>query len=131
MERPVFCFYQETTIDPKDMLQQINRNRNITKLYYLFQRKKCKNTDFNTLADAVDDTNNLKKWCEKNDHLHQEISRVHPIFQEVFNELKYNQDCYKSNPYAHFKKLLIERGFNDKTNIHQSISKYWTSRRRD
>ena len=123
MERPVFCFYQETTIDPKDMLQQINRNRNITKLYYLFQRKKCKNTDFNTLADAVDDTNNLKKWCEKNDHLHQEISRVHPIFQEVFNELKYNQDCYKSNPYAHFKKLLIERGFNDKTNIHQSISK--------
>lgn len=121
MERPVFCFYQETTIDPKDMLQQINRNRNITKLYYLFQRKKCKNTDFNTLADAVDDTNNLKKWCEKNDHLHQEISRVHPIFQEVFNELKYNQDCYKSNPYAHFKKLLIERGFNDKTNIHQSI----------
>jgi hypothetical protein len=121
MERPVFCFYQETTIDPKDMLQQINRNRNITKLYYLFQRKKCKNTDFNTLADAIDDTNNLKKWCEKNDHLHQEISRVHPIFQEVFNELKYNQDCYKSNPYAHFKKLLIERGFNDKTNIHQSI----------
>ena len=123
MERPVFCFYQETTIDPKDMLQQINRNRNITKLYYLFQRKKCRDTDFNTLEDAKDDTANLKKWCEKNDHLHQEISRVHPIFQEVFNELKYNSDCYKSNPYAHFKKLLIERGFNDKTNINQSISK--------
>jgi hypothetical protein len=44
-------------------------------------------------------------------------------FKKIFNELKYNQDCYKSNPYAHFKKLLIERGFNDKTNIHQSISK--------
>ena len=120
MKRPVFCFYQESTIDPKDMLQQINRNRNITKLYYLFQRKKCREVDFNTLEDCIEDTNNLQKWCEKNDYLHQEISRVHPIFKEVFNELKYNKDCYTSNPYGHFKKLLIERGFKDTTKINQS-----------
>ena len=120
MERPVFCFYQESTIDPRDMLQQINRNRNITKLYYLFQRKKCREVDFNTLEDCMDDTNNLLKWCEKNDYLHQEISRVHPIFKDVFNQLKYNKDCYNSNPYAHFKKLLIERGFSDTTSINQS-----------
>jgi len=120
MERPVFCFYQETTIDPRDMLQQINRNRSITKLYYLFQRKKCRDTDFNTFQDCVDDTNNLQKWCEKNNYLHQEISRVHPIFKEIFNILKYNKDCYNSNPYAHFKELLGIRGFIDDTTIDQS-----------
>jgi len=120
MERPVFCFYQESTIDPRDMLQQINRNRNITRLYYLFQRKKCREVDFNTLEDCIQDSNNLQKWCERNDYLHQEISRVHSIFKEVFNQLKYNRDCYSSNPYAHFKKLLTERGFIDDTKIAQS-----------
>lgn len=123
MERPVFCFYQETTIDPRDMLQQINRNRSITKLYYLFQRKKCRDTDFNTFQDCVDDTDNLKKWCDKNNYLHQEISRVHPIFKEIFNILKYNKDCYNSNPYAHFKELLTIRGFVDDTKIGQSSVK--------
>lgn len=123
MERPVFCFYQETTIDPRDMLQQINRNRNITKLYYLFQRKKCRNVDFNTFQDCVEDTDNLKKWCDKNNYLHQEISRVHPIFKEIFNILKYNKDCYESNPYAHFKELLGIRGFIDTTLIYQSSVK--------
>lgn len=120
MERPVFCFYQESTIDARDMLQQINRNRNITKLYYLFQRKRCRETDFNTLDDAIEDSNNLKKWCDKNDYLHQEMSSVHSIFKDVFNQLKYNRDALESNPYAHFKKLLQERGFNDTTKIIQS-----------
>lgn len=123
MERPVFCCYQESTIDPTDMLQQINRNRSITKLYYLFHRKKCRNVDFNTFEDCEDDTKNLLKWCEKNDYLHQEISRVHPIFQKIFNILKYNKDCYNSNPYAHFKKLIQLRGFIDDTNISQSSVK--------
>ncbi len=122
MKRPVFCFYQESTIDARDMLQQINRNRSITKLYYLFQRKRCRDTDFNTLQNAIEDSDDLKKWCDKNDYLHQEISRVHTIFKDVFNQLKYNSDALSSNPYAHFKKLLKERGFKDSTAIFQSNS---------
>ena len=123
MKRPVFCLYQETTIDVGDMFQQINRNRNITKLFYLFQKKKCKNAIFNTLQDAIDDTQDLQKWCEKNDHLHQEIQRVHPIFKQIFNKMKYNRDCYDSNPFAHFKRILPERGFMDKHIVLQSNSK--------
>lgn len=114
MERPVFCFYQESTIDAGDMLQQINRNRNITKLYYLFQRKKSKNSVFNTLQDCIEDTEDIQKWCEKNDYLHQEISRVHPLFKKIFNQYKYNKDCYNSNPFGHFIRLLDERGFKNK-----------------
>ena len=123
MKRPVFCVYKETTIDPKSMLQQINRNRNITKLYYLFQRKKCRDCDFNSIEDAMEDTDNLKKWCELNDYLHQEISKAHPIFKSIFNQLKYNSDCYMTNPYAHFKQLKTERGFIEETKIAQSCVK--------
>ena len=39
MERPVYCFYNENTISPRSMLQQLNRNRNITKLYFTFTLK--------------------------------------------------------------------------------------------
>lgn len=110
-ERPVFCAYKENTIDAGDMLQQINRNRNITMLYYLFEKKRCQNTMFNSLRDAEDDTKDILKWCEKNDHLHQQITQVHPIFQNIFNKYKYTRDCYMSNPYAHARRLMKERGF--------------------
>ena len=123
MERPVFCCYMETTIDPRDMLQQINRNRSITKLWYLFQRKKCKECNFNAFKDCEEDTKDIKKWCEKNDYLHQEITRLHPLFQKIFNKYKYNKDCYDTNPYAHFKALLKVRGFVNNTKICQSDSK--------
>lgn len=124
MERPVFCNYQETTIDAGDMLQQINRNRNITKLYYLFERRKCMNTAFNTIRDAQSDTDDLEKWCQKNDHLHQEISRVHPIFKNIFNKYKYNRDAYMSNPYGHFRRLLVERGFIVDNTIIGKVDKF-------
>lgn len=123
IERPVYCFYQESTIDPKDMLQQINRNRNITTLYYVFNRKKCRDTEFNTFQDAIDDSNDLLKICERNDYLTQEFHRVDPIFKKIFNQFKYNKDSYSSNPYAHFKNLLNERGFIDKTEFKQTDAK--------
>ena len=110
-ERPVFCAYKENTIDAGDMLQQINRNRNITKLYYLFEKKRCQNTTYNTLKDAEEDTKDILKWCERNDHLHQQITQVHPIFQRIFNKYKYTRDCYMSNQYAHARRLMKERGF--------------------
>ena len=89
--------------------------------YIIYSKeKRCQETDFNTLDDAIDDSNNLKKWCDKNDYLHQEMSSVHSIFKDVFNQLKYNRDALESNPYAHFKKLLHERGFKDTTKIFQS-----------
>ena len=123
MKRPVFCCYMESTIDPRDMLQQINRNRNITKLWYLFQRKKCRNCCFNTFEDCEEDTRDIKKICEKNDYLQQEINRLDKVFQNVFNQYKYNKDCYDTNPYAHFKSLLKVRGFKNTTIISQSNSK--------
>ena len=38
MERPVYTYYKEHTINPSNMVQQISRCRNITKLQYLFTK---------------------------------------------------------------------------------------------
>jgi len=118
--RPVFCVYQESTIDPKDMVQQINRNRNITKLWFYFMRKKCRDCVFNTFEDCVEDTLNVKKWCEKNDHLHQEMNFTGKMYQDIFNRYKYDEDCFKTNPSAHFRQIIKQRGFKVFTTIAQS-----------
>ena len=39
MKREVFCFFQERTINPAQMVQMMCRCRNITKLHYFFHRK--------------------------------------------------------------------------------------------
>jgi len=119
--RPVFCVYKETTIDAGDMVQQLNRNRSITKLWFYFERKTCYDCEYNTFQDCVDDTNDIKKWCEKNDYLHQDFQyETNKMYTEIFNRFKYDEDCYSTNPSAHFRKIIKDRGFKINTQIHQS-----------
>jgi len=120
--RPVFAVYKETTIDAGDMVQQINRCRNITKLWFYFERKTCYDCEYNTFKDCVDDTNDIKKWCEKNDHLHQDFLNpgINKMYVDIFNRFKYNQDSYSTNPSAHFRRIIKERGFKINTHICQS-----------
>ena len=40
MRRNVYCWYKEHTINPKKMVQQVARCRNINNLYYHFEKKK-------------------------------------------------------------------------------------------
>jgi len=119
-ERPVFCVYSEKTIDPKDMVQQINRNRNITKLWFYFSRKSCRDSEFNTFEDCVQDTLDTRDICNKQDYLKQEINQLHNDFIQIFNMFKYNEDCYKTNPSAHFRIIIKERGFKVSTCVFQS-----------
>jgi len=119
-ERPVFCVYSEKTIDPKDMVQQINRNRNITKLWFYFSRKSCRDSDYNTFEDCVQDTHDTRDICNKQDYLKQEINQLHNDFIQIYNMFKYNEDCYKTNPSAHFRLIIKERGFKVSTCVFQS-----------
>ena len=118
--RPVFCVYSEKTIDPKDMVQQINRNRNITKLWFYFSRKSCRDSEFNTFEDCVEDTLDIRDVCNKQDYLKQEINQLHNDFITIFNMFKYNEDCYKTNPSAHFRVIIKDRGFKVNTCVFQS-----------
>ena len=130
-ERPVFCVYSEKTIDPKDMVQQINRNRNITKLWFYFSRKSCRDSEFNTFEDCVQDTLDIRDVCNKQDYLKQEINQLHNDFITIFNMFKYNEDCYKTNPSAHFRIIIKERGFNVSTCIFQSNVKQLTKAQKE
>lgn len=121
-KRSVFAVYKESTIDAKDMVQQINRCRNIKKLWFYFERKTCYDCDFNTFQDCVDDTKNIQKWCEKNDHLHMEMNYSGQMYQNIFNRFKYDDDAFKTNPSAHFRRIIKDRGFNVLTTIYQSKS---------
>jgi hypothetical protein len=130
-ERPVFCVYSEKTIDPKDMVQQINRNRNITKLWFYFSRKTCRDSEFNTFEDCVEDTLDIRDVCNKQDYLKQEINQLHNDFITIFNMFKYNEDCYKTNPSAHFRIIIKERGFKVSTCIFQSNTKQLTQAQKE
>jgi hypothetical protein len=130
-ERPVFCVYSEKTIDPKDMVQQINRNRNITKLWFYFSRKSCRDSEFNTFEDCVEDTLDIRDVCNKQDYLKQEINQLHTDFITIFNMFKYNEDCYKTNPSAHFRIIIKQRGFKVSTCIFQSNTKQLTKAQKE
>ena len=112
-ERPVFAHYKEQTISPKAMLQQIARNRNISKLYYIFYKKKftvCKFEDFKDVSlDIIDLQKSIdfEILCSKDENI---------FYLKILMYIRYNDDCYQTNKFSHFKNLLNQRGFIDSTN---------------
>ena len=111
MERPVFCFFQERTIDPSQMVQMTCRCRNITKLYYLFMRKsfKPKDIDFQKLWDEMIQQHSVSlKYFQNRYFQHLEMPYLNTL-----HRIEYDRKCYSSNPYAHFKRLIKERGIED------------------
>ena len=111
MVRDVFAVYNESTIDAGDMLQQINRNRNIITLHYYFGKKKSNDATYNTLKELIAHTDDLQTACRTNDHLTLEMNQVSPTFKNIYNQIKYNEDCYKTNQFAHARNLMKQRGF--------------------
>jgi hypothetical protein len=111
MERPVFCFFQERTIDPSQMVQMVCRCRNITNLYYLFLRKnfKPKDIDFSNLWDEMVERHSVSLKYFKNRH----FQHLEKAYLNTLHRIEYDRKCYSSNPYAHFKRLIKERGFED------------------
>jgi len=109
MKRNVYCYYREQTIQPTGYLQQIARCRNIDKLYYLFDLKKFKNNPL-TYADIQYQTyqQNILGCRYFKDELNTD---QYIIYLDLLTKYQYNDYCYESNKFAHFRALLIERGF--------------------
>ena len=118
IERPVFVYNAENTIDPECMLQQINRERQKTKLYFLFTRKAYNTPLYMSLEDCI----------SQNDKIYNEKSNMYRIMYNSFrseenidlitfynsqcNKLKYIRDTYDSNPFKHFIEIIKTNGFN-------------------
>ena len=111
MRRSVFCFFQEQTIDPAQMVQMVCRCRNIDKLHYYFMRKKFipKDIDYEKLWDEMIDRHSKSLKYFKNRY----FQHLEKGFLETLHRIEYDKKCYSSNPYAHFKKIIKERGFVD------------------
>lgn len=109
IERPVYTYYKEHTINPSNMVQQISRCRNITKLQYLFSKKNYiqnnitleEATDFN-INSSNDSILYFKEVCDKN---------VVSNYIDLLSKYTYQNMCYDTNKFAHFLSILKERGF--------------------
>jgi len=125
MERPVYCYYKERTITPTAMIQQIARCRNITKLNFLFTKKKFKENE-NTVEDVKADLLECNKLgCNYFYLLCPQI--INDQYLELLAKFEYNYECYRTNKFSHFIKLLDQRGFIRKSIFNRTDTKGATS----
>jgi hypothetical protein len=113
LRRPVFCYHKENTISPTNMVQQISRCRDIETLYFCFQKKKFQQAKYLNKQDCVLDIKDKAEFSSKEFNIldKDEIEREN-VFNNIYTDYLYKQDCYNTNKYVHFKLLLQTRGFN-------------------
>ena len=111
MERKVFGYFRCRTIDPRGMIQQIARCRNIVSLQFLFEDKSWKSFKYDSVEDCqsalmsgVKIFNNSFAMCD--------LIEDQDTFNSLYSQYVYNQDCFSSNYFAHFLNLLRVRGFD-------------------
>jgi len=120
MERSVYCFYKEHTINTKQMVQQIARCRNITNLYYHFV-KKTYNPNKITYEEVLKRNNQIIDYGIHNENKLIETNfnmidiQLEKDYLKLFSKFEYEDICYNTNKFCHFMKLLDERGFILKT----------------
>ena len=113
--RPVFAVYKELTITPSAMLQQINRNRNIKKLYYYFTKKSF-NPSTKTLTEFRSDLKDSDAYGQLYFNMMDDGVLKEPYIN-LLSRFEYNYSCYNTNKYAHFNKMLDDRGFKRKFSV--------------
>lgn len=107
--RTVFCVYNGSTITPSNMLQQINRERNISKVYLYFEERKYNTPLFNDKNECSEYVKLLDNKASKEFKMID--INLSKMFNEIYSELIYRYDCYNSNKYCHLINLLKKRGF--------------------
>ena len=107
-ERPVYCWYKGDTITPPNMLQQIARERQITKINFLFE-KKIRNPKYKNRAECKEILKIGRQYvmdefdimCSK---------KYREDYLDILNDIEYKNDCYNTNKFAWFLKLLKNKG---------------------
>ena len=110
MERPVFCYYKCHTISPPAMVQQINRCRKITHLYYLFESKTWKAYKYDNVEEVLFEIQEGKKLVVdyfSATYDKQESDR----YDKILASFRFTLDCYNTNKFAHFLRIIKMRGF--------------------
>jgi hypothetical protein len=111
INRPVFVYYKEHTINPRHMVQQLTRCRNIDNLYYCFTKKNFNHISHYSLDELKEELIKTNQYGVKvfgsmvNDIVFQQ-------YLEIMAKITFNSECYKTNKFRHFLNILEERGFN-------------------
>ena len=112
MERAVFCYYKCQTISPVAMVQQVNRNRKITHLYYLFESKTWKAYKYDTIEEVEYEIKEGSKMVKTYNLMNYDCTKCeNERFNRLLATFRYTLDCYATNKFAHFLKIIQERGF--------------------
>lgn len=110
MERPVFCYYKGHTISPPAMVQQINRCRKITHLYYLFESKSWKSYKYDNVDEVLFEIQEGKKLVVNYfDETYEKMESQR--YDNILASFRFTLDCYDTNKFAHFLRLIQTRGF--------------------
>jgi len=116
MKRPVYAFYKEHTINPKSMVQQVSRCRNINFLYYHFVKKEYKHNPI-TYNEVLEINKKIVDCVIVNENNLIETnfkmidSQLERDYIKLFSKFEYENICYDTNKFCHFLKLIEERGF--------------------
>jgi hypothetical protein len=125
MRRVIFCHYSGQTISPSQMVQQVCRCRNITKVYVFFSSISSNVPMYSTIGDTRDEYTSLQESyygaiktaiqpvlapiiCEDKTH---PFDKVKNIFDDLYVMTKYKEDCYNTNKFLHMLDILRSRGF--------------------
>jgi|DEB0MinimDraft_4_1074332.scaffolds.fasta_scaffold00095_19 hypothetical protein len=115
MERKVFGYFRCRTIDPRGMIQQICRCRNIISLQFLFEDKSWKPYKYDSIAECREVLMNGVNIMMKSFSMCG-LEESQKIFNDLYSQYVYNQDTFKSNYFAHFLQLILSRGFEYEMN---------------
>ena len=116
MERPVFCYFKERTISPNAMVQQIARCRKIKYLRYIFTKKSWEPYRYHDFEQVQEEilsqekygVSTLSRVCDETGEC---LDCEDANYTELRAKYEYRADCYETNKFAHFIKILRERGF--------------------
>ncbi len=126
MKRPVFCYFKEHTISPVAMVQQICRCRNIEKLYFIFNQKACKKYSYHSPEHAQQEIEEREDYgISRNFEIDEDTGERTPIkknqiYNRLLSEYIYRADCYNTNKFAHFIRIIRNRGFKVSLSFHQT-----------
>lgn len=126
MKRDVFCYFNGLTISPSQMVQQIARCRNIINVYVFFPNRISKVPRFDELDEVREHFTKLtncynmdieraikamKMTPEEWDDKILKGEDIHKLFNDLFYQNEYVNDCYNTNKYLHLVNILSNRGF--------------------
>jgi len=109
LERDVYCLYEEQTISPRAMNQQVNRCRNIKSLNYVFLKNLFVAEKFVQMDDIYE---TIEKTSEYSLFKSFASNEVNTMYKNMTSIISFNNDSFSTNKKAHFVQRLRDAGWN-------------------